>query len=409
MADLFSRFDATATSHKRTNAYLCALLSHYCYEREADGESLPTFFGRLSANDPLTVEEMRQRDSEVLIAHNSRCIWVAFRGTDELKEWVDIDFGNFARLDPGRHANLASVMRTPPSSWGPGRVHTGFYNALNDVYQSLETRVRALRAEHARPVFLTGHSRGGALATLCAYRFQAVGDIPVSGVYTFGGPRVGDADAFVVNYTQKGLNHGMNLAATTFRWMYAKDPAPAVPFVSQKALVLMLAAAAASPASVFLHALAPLAVVPAATLGPVIAVLMGEHARVVPNSQRYSHVGLPFHYLANGSVSSTGLDRDYSPHSIESLFEGNLLGVQLSNGKDDHAMTNYVIAMHNRLFTGERETDTNPAGLVRSDVPNPFATGFGPTIRTRPPRRTGRPKPSGRRGRPRGGRDGRPG
>ena len=42
-----------------------------------------------------------------------------------------------------------------------------------------------------RKIWLTGHSLGGALATLCAYRLHKQG-VPVRGVITIGSPRVGN-------------------------------------------------------------------------------------------------------------------------------------------------------------------------------------------------------------------------
>lgn len=79
----------------------------------------------------------------------------------------------------------------------PGRfVHAGFKGALDAVWSDLHPRL----VEHARarrPIWMTGHSMGGALATLAADR---LGD--VQGLYVFGSPAVGDrgfADAFRVS------------------------------------------------------------------------------------------------------------------------------------------------------------------------------------------------------------------
>jgi pimeloyl-ACP methyl ester carboxylesterase len=80
---------------------------------------------------------------------------------------------------------------------GPGRfVHAGFKGALDSIWSELHPRL----LEHARarrPIWMTGHSLGAALATLAADR---LGD--VQGLYVFGSPAVGDrtfADAFPVN------------------------------------------------------------------------------------------------------------------------------------------------------------------------------------------------------------------
>lgn len=69
-----------------------------------------------------------------------------------------------------------------------GRVHRGFRNALDEIFEPLEELVARLRKEDLA-VWLTGHSLGGALAILAASRLPGV-----QGVYAFGAPHVGDAE-----------------------------------------------------------------------------------------------------------------------------------------------------------------------------------------------------------------------
>lgn len=92
---------------------------------------------------------------------------VAFRGTDDVRDWL-------------ANLNIDRVDRCG------GQVHQGFHKAE----QSLAERVlEELPATDSR-VWITGHSLGGALATLFAYRLQKSGR-DVAGLYTFGAPRVG--------------------------------------------------------------------------------------------------------------------------------------------------------------------------------------------------------------------------
>ena len=70
---------------------------------------------------------------------------------------------------------------------GPGKVHLGIATALDFVWDSFKDRISA-----DRPLFITGHSLGGGLATLAAARLSQGRD--VHGVYTFGSPRVGDSE-----------------------------------------------------------------------------------------------------------------------------------------------------------------------------------------------------------------------
>lgn len=76
-----------------------------------------------------------------------------------------------------------------------GHVHSGFHGALSEVWDAMAAD---LQAEAARPVFVAGHSLGGALATLAGARLHESGTV-VGGVYTYGQPRVGKSD-FKRNY-----------------------------------------------------------------------------------------------------------------------------------------------------------------------------------------------------------------
>ncbi len=72
-----------------------------------------------------------------------------------------------------------------PQPWdGKGKVHTGFSEALERVWSEIQTPLEAA----AGRLLCTGHSLGAALATLAAARR------PGSTLFTYGSPRVGDAD-----------------------------------------------------------------------------------------------------------------------------------------------------------------------------------------------------------------------
>jgi hypothetical protein len=96
-----------------------------------------------------------------------------------------------------------------------GRVHRGFLAALDGIWRPLADRLRRIDGGQRR-VIITGHSKGAALATLAGWRFHQEGR-PVSAVYTFGGPRVGNA-AFARNYP-----------APLCRFELRDDPVPHLP------------------------------------------------------------------------------------------------------------------------------------------------------------------------------------
>ncbi|MEK0085373.1 lipase family protein [Benzoatithermus flavus] len=69
-------------------------------------------------------------------------------------------------------------------------VHRGYARELDEVAD----RLAEMAQDHAlggKPIYLTGHSAGGALATLAARRLHAAG-VPVRAAVVFSAPRVGD-------------------------------------------------------------------------------------------------------------------------------------------------------------------------------------------------------------------------
>lgn len=97
---------------------------------------------------------------------------LAFRGTEKkLKDW---------RTD--LRIELMEV------SGKKGRIHAGFLDAYNAVSKDIQEKIE----EHAGvPLFITGHSLGGALA-IVATRFLRADSL--AACYTFGSPRVGDRE-----------------------------------------------------------------------------------------------------------------------------------------------------------------------------------------------------------------------
>jgi len=81
-------------------------------------------------------------------------------------------------------ADVLSNLWVRRRDWGPGKVHAGYLEALLDIVE--EVKILLYRAP--RPLYFTGHSMGGALATLAA-------TLPPGpdATYSFGAPRVGDA------------------------------------------------------------------------------------------------------------------------------------------------------------------------------------------------------------------------
>lgn len=114
---------------------------------------------------------------------------VAFRGTQ-------VTFG-FSLADV---ATNLWVRRVP---WDPGKVHHGYREAVLDIAQELKHPLNSAK----RPLYFTGHSMGGALATL-ASTFPP----GPSATYTFGAPRVGDRAFAKALRNVMRIVHGQDIA-----------------------------------------------------------------------------------------------------------------------------------------------------------------------------------------------------
>src|SRR5262249_42322598 len=99
-------------------------------------------------------------------------------------------------------------------------IHAGFLAALDAVWVPLKALLQ--RQAYEKPIFLTGHSLGGALAALAAHRMKQDSTLGVtaSGVYTYGMPRVG-SESFASAYGE--------LNEVTYRFVYGEDVVASVP------------------------------------------------------------------------------------------------------------------------------------------------------------------------------------
>jgi len=129
---------------------------------------------------------------------NETDVVVVCRGT-EPNEWNDI------KADANALTDLAETI---------GRVHRGFKREVDDIWPELEETLD----DERRNVWFTGHSLGGAMATICAGRCKLsdIAAVPVETV-TFGSPRVGTK-----SYVQ-------NAGITHFRWVNNNDIVTRVP------------------------------------------------------------------------------------------------------------------------------------------------------------------------------------
>lgn len=126
---------------------------------------------------------------------------VSFRGTQQTRDWMTNL--NFAKepVDKRIEGKARQV----------GHVHSGFNQAFRSVEGQLRNHLCGLRNV---PLYITGHSLGGALAVLATWYLHSDS---LAACYTFGSPRVGDHGL---------MNH---FRTPIYRIVNGADPVPLVP------------------------------------------------------------------------------------------------------------------------------------------------------------------------------------
>jgi predicted lipase len=148
---------------------------------------------------------VKATDTHCLVVEDADCVTIAFRGTDSLRDWItDLRF---------RRTVLLTKLGCECE------VHAGFLAAYGSILVPLTAYLKKIVVAQ-RPLFITGHSLGGALAVLAALELQRHG-LAVAQVYTFGQPRVGN-QAFAALYNQR-LKHRTQAVTNE------GDPVPLLP------------------------------------------------------------------------------------------------------------------------------------------------------------------------------------
>jgi triacylglycerol lipase len=183
------QFESSSQELSLLNALRLAEMSYFAYGTQTDihnvlsGFSFPNF------------RFFDVADTQAFVAGNDDIVIIAFRGTTSIKDWLtDIKIKLF--------------------SFSNGRIHTGFHEALDVIWDDLYRTVRTFQ-DRNQTIWITGHSLGGALAVLAAAGFLDDGVVDLQGVYTFGQPKVGDKIF--------GKYVDSRLKSKLFRFVYDED------------------------------------------------------------------------------------------------------------------------------------------------------------------------------------------
>ncbi len=119
------------------------------------------------------LEEAAKTDTQAILVRSEDMAVLAFRGSEPNKvDWLYTDAD-------------AKFIKLPE---GEGRIHRGFYESFLSVRQEIEHAINRLPAD--LPLYVTGHSLGGALANVAGMELEKRRRL--AAIYSFGSPRVGD-------------------------------------------------------------------------------------------------------------------------------------------------------------------------------------------------------------------------
>jgi pimeloyl-ACP methyl ester carboxylesterase len=208
--------DVSATGNER-NALFLARACDLAYLAEPEGAA------KFRSELGLDAKLISGNNTQVYVSQNDESIVVAFRGSeapttlDGFKDWLLTNANNYLILPEGQSG-------TEFAAAGVGaRFHRGFLDALGMIWEPLFRAVDEALKTKERPLWVTGHSLGGALALLAAWRFHR-NFISVTEIVTFGAPMIGNdtaSKAFEQEFSGK-----------IFRYVDVEDVVPHLPSVS---------------------------------------------------------------------------------------------------------------------------------------------------------------------------------
>jgi triacylglycerol lipase len=173
-------------------ALALAELAMIAYNDEAEAQRAASAIGFPEA-------QLFDRDgSQAFRFRNQHDVVLACRGT-EPTEWNDV------KADANAVMSVVGTL---------GNVHSGFNREVDDLWPLVEDLLRG----SGQPVWFCGHSLGGAMATICAYRCTKSSITPdPRELHTFGSPRVG---------CKRYIRHAQ---VTHYRWVHNNDIVTRVP------------------------------------------------------------------------------------------------------------------------------------------------------------------------------------
>lgn len=129
----------------------------------------------------LGIKSIKGYDPEVILINSPNRLLILYRGTDDIEnnrfaEWKGTDF-NFSKMKSDSVLNNAHI-------------HEGFWKSFLLINKDLQAYLSTV--DKNKPIWLSGHSLGGAMAILTGVYLKNLG-YNVANIYTFASPRtIGD-------------------------------------------------------------------------------------------------------------------------------------------------------------------------------------------------------------------------
>ena len=285
-------FDPSTTEFSLDNAFFLATACQVAYETGHVDGALATAWPTL---DGVVTEFSNGRDDATdravtgFVDVSDDAVVLCFRGTANLEGWLT-DFN--------------AVQTAAPRD--PMYAHYGFYHGLSEVWSQILAALPATSGP--RGIWVTGHSLGGAIATLATVQLLDAG-YTVNGTYTYGSPRVGNPN-FCAAFNAQG-------SPPSFRFVNNDDIVPRVPADTVDALNR-------DPLALFKHP-----------------------ANLFKRTFTYKHVGIEKYITHDGKIG----DPPAGFGAISQFVGGavDMLKKAKPASLEDHRIANYIAAIKNAL------------------------------------------------------------
>lgn len=165
--DSFQLNSLTENTESFRASHSLAIASELAYEPESSVEQWCRTWGFSKTRF------FDQNNTQGFVTWNEDILVLAYRGTEKnLADWI-------------RNLRISSTRH----EWG--RVHRGFNKGLSVAWEPVKQAFEDAHHNQKQHIWITGHSLGGALATLAAAALQPT--VNITGIHTFGQPRTANS------------------------------------------------------------------------------------------------------------------------------------------------------------------------------------------------------------------------